>query len=302
MTADGLAPPAGSQLTDAELLCLHCLLANTSERIWFKDRESRFLLVNDGWLESVVGSSGSLEQVIGKTDADFFSSVHAKAAYEDEQRVIRSGEPLRDVLERETYEDRPDGWVSTTKLPLIDPSGQIIGTWGYARDAGAQVEARQALEASREGTARGLAVIVELINGFQELSEMTRHVAELLERLTEGELRDVASVSTIIEDVAGRTKLLALNAAIEAARAGEHGRGFAVVADEVGRVAAQTAEQTARISATIARIETEMSAVRGAAGAALERASRGAAQAGEGRRALEHLTGVLESELGHVER
>jgi len=293
---DAASSGAASSLTEIQLLCIRCLLANTSERIWFKDRDSRILLVNEGWLQSITAGL-TLDQAIGKRDADFFSSVHATAAFADEQRVIETGEPLRDVLELETYEDRPDGWVSTTKLPLSNPNGEIIGTWGYSRDATAQAEALQALDASREGTARGLAVIVEVIDGFAHLSEMTRHVSELLERVTEGELRDITSVSTIIDDVAGRTKLLALNAAIEAARAGEHGRGFAIVADEVGRLAAETAEQTARITATIGRIEAEMSGVREAATAALERAATGAAQAGEGRQALEQLTAVLESQI-----
>jgi len=280
--------------------CMRCLLANTTERIWFKDRESRILLVNDGWLQSIAGSL-TLEDVIGKRDSDFFSSAHADAAYADEQRVISTREPLRDVLERETFEDRPDAFVSTSKFPLTEPSGEVVGTWGYSRDASAQAEALHALEASREGTARGLSVIVEVIDGFTQLSQMTKRVADLLESVTQGELRDVASVSTIIDDVAGRTKLLALNAAIEAARAGEHGRGFAIVADEVGRLAAETAEQTARISVTIERIGAEMQAVREAAAEALDRAATGAAQAGEGRLALEQLTAVLESELRHLQ-
>ncbi len=297
MAVDDAAPGgAASSLTEIQLLCIRSLLANTSERIWFKDRDSRLLLVNEGWLD-LVAPGLTLEQVMGKSDADFFSSAHASIALEDEQRVIATGEPLRDALELETYEDRPDLWVSTTRLPLTNRDGEIIGTWGYARDATAQAEALQALEASREGTARGLAVIVEVIDGFAHLSEMTRHVSELLDRVTEGELRDITSVSTIIDDVAGRTKLLALNAAIEAARAGEHGRGFAIVADEVGRLAAETAEQTARIAATISRIEAEMGGVREAAAAALERAGTGAAQAGEGRQALEQLTTVLESQI-----
>ncbi len=293
---DAASSGAPSSLTEIQLLCIRCLIANTTERIWFKDRESRILLVNEGWLE-LVAAGLTLDQAIGKTDADFFSRAHASLALEEEQRVIATGEPLRDVLELETYEDRPDLWVSTTRLPLTNPDGEIVGTWGFARDATAQAEALQALEASREGTARGLAVIVEIIDGFAHLSEMTRHVSELLDRVTEGELRDITSVSTIIDDVAGRTKLLALNAAIEAARAGEHGRGFAIVADEVGRLAAETAEQTARIAATIARIEAEMGGVRKAATAALERAATGAAQAGEGRQALEQLTTVLESQI-----
>ncbi|MGD0196980.1 MAG: methyl-accepting chemotaxis protein [Solirubrobacteraceae bacterium] len=298
---DAPSPAVAASLEEIQLTCIRSLIASTSERVWFKDRESRFLLASIGLMESFRPGL-TLDELIGKTDFDFFSEVHAQAAYDDEQRVIRTGEALRDVLEVETFDDRPDTWVSTTKMPLRNANGETIGTWGYCSDASAQADALQALEASRQGTARGLEVIVEVIDGFGELSEQTKHVSELLQRVTEGELRDVSSVSTVIDDVAGRTKLLSLNAAIEAARAGEHGRGFAIVADEVGRLAAETAEQTARITATISRIQTEMRAVREAADAALQRAASGAEQAGDGRRALEKLTALLDTQTNHVQQ
>jgi PAS domain-containing protein len=88
--------------------------------------------------------------VIGKTDFDIFSRPHAAAAFEDERRDHRHGQPIVAKIERETFHDRPDAWVSTTKLPLRDEQGEIIGTWGIARDVTAQIDAEQALAASRE--------------------------------------------------------------------------------------------------------------------------------------------------------
>jgi methyl-accepting chemotaxis protein len=135
---------------------------------------------------------------------------------------------------------------------------------------------------------------VQLIDGFTELSMQTEQVATLLASLVQGELRDINSFSAVIDGVAEQTKLLALNAAIEAARAGDHGRGFAVVADEVGRLAAEAAAQTAQIVQTIARTRAQASTVQEAATAARERAAAGAANADEGRAALEHLSEVLD--------
>ena len=109
------------------------LLANTEDKIFFKDRQSRFLLVSKGFL-AAQGHGRSLDELIGKTDFDIFSRPHAAAAFEDEQRVIETGEPMIAKVERETFHDRPDTWVSTTKLPLRDEHGNIIGTWGIARD------------------------------------------------------------------------------------------------------------------------------------------------------------------------
>jgi methyl-accepting chemotaxis protein len=144
-------------------------------------------------------------------------------------------------------------------------------------------------------TERGLSVVERLIAGLGELSDRTDQVAELVDGLVQGELRDIGSFSAVIDGVARQTKLLALNAAIEAARAGEHGRGFAVVAEEVGRLAAETATQTSRIAQTITRTQSHMQAVQEAAGAARARAAEGAGDAGEGLAALREVNALIES-------
>ena len=120
------------------------LLASPCERLFFKDRDSRFLLVSDGFVQALAPGL-TQEGLVGKTDFDLFSLPHATEAFEDEQRIIRTGEPIYDKLERETYDDRPDTWVSTTKLPLLDADGGIVGTWGLSRDITAQVRAEQQL-------------------------------------------------------------------------------------------------------------------------------------------------------------
>ena len=125
-------------------MCMRNLLAYPEERVFFKDRDSRFLLVSVGFLASLAHGR-PLDEVIGKTDFDIFSRTHAVAAFEDEQRVLETGEPMLAKVERETFHDRPDAWVSTTKLPLLDAGGKIIGTWGISRDVTAQVAAEQAL-------------------------------------------------------------------------------------------------------------------------------------------------------------
>ncbi|MGD1049711.1 MAG: ATP-binding protein [Solirubrobacteraceae bacterium] len=134
---------------EVERACVRSLLESPDERVFFKDRESRLLMVSAGYLEAVAPGR-TLEEVIGKTDFDLFSRPHAVAAFEDDQRVLATGQPIVAKVERETFHDRPDAWASTTKLPLRDEHGEIIGTWGIARDVTAQIEAEQALAASRE--------------------------------------------------------------------------------------------------------------------------------------------------------
>ncbi len=124
---------------EVETLCLRNLLGAKPERLFFKDLQSRFLLVSDGWLEAI-GHGLSLEEVIGKTDFDFFTRPHATAAFEDEQRIIRTGECILAKIERETFADRADAWVSTSKWPLRGGEGEIIGTFGVSRNVTAQMQ------------------------------------------------------------------------------------------------------------------------------------------------------------------
>jgi diguanylate cyclase (GGDEF)-like protein/PAS domain S-box-containing protein len=144
--ADPRSDPGSSGFSRDEVkrLCVDNLLASPEERVFFKDLESRFLMVSAGWLDAE-GQERSLDDVLGKTDFDIFSKPHAEAAFKDEQHVIATGKPMPAKLECETFEGRPDVWVSTTKLPLRDERQSIVGTWGIARDVTAQVEAERAL-------------------------------------------------------------------------------------------------------------------------------------------------------------
>jgi diguanylate cyclase (GGDEF)-like protein len=127
-----------------ELTCMRNLLACTEERVYFKDTCSRFLLVSAGWIDAITPGRGP-DEIIGKTDFDFFGREHASAAYADEQEIMRTGDPIVGKLERETFSNAPDIWVSTSKMPLRDETGRIIGTFGISRDVSAQIKAENAL-------------------------------------------------------------------------------------------------------------------------------------------------------------
>jgi PAS domain-containing protein len=121
------------QQRELKLICMDNLLGAAEERVYFKDLLSRFLFVSAGWIDAYAPGRTAGE-IIGKTDYDVFSYAHARAAFEDEQEIIQTGRPVIGKIECETYKDRSDAWVSTTKLPLRDQSGQIIGTFGFTRD------------------------------------------------------------------------------------------------------------------------------------------------------------------------
>ncbi|WP_372796096.1 SpoIIE family protein phosphatase [Pontiella sp.] len=107
------------------------LMEHMTDNIYFKDRESRFIMVNKAFGE---WTGYRPEDVVGKTDFDLFASVHAQQAFDDEQRIIATGQPIIGVEEKETWEDGRITWVSSTKLPLKNAQGEIIGTFGISRD------------------------------------------------------------------------------------------------------------------------------------------------------------------------
>ena len=119
---------------------LRSLMDNISDKIYFKDRESRFVMLNKTCMKW--HGFTSEKDYAGKTDFDVFTKEHAQQAFDDEQRIIATGEPLLGVEERETWEDGTVTWVSTTKMPLRDKNGQIIGTFGISRDITEQKEAQ----------------------------------------------------------------------------------------------------------------------------------------------------------------
>ncbi len=139
-----LKPDHRRDLDEFALVCMRNLLASGGERVYFKDRQSRFLLVSEGWRAACAPDLNAAE-LAGKTDFDVFGEEHAAAAFDDEQEIMRTGQPVVGKIERETFVGRPECWVSSTKMPLRDTDGQIIGTYGISRDVTAQVRAEKAL-------------------------------------------------------------------------------------------------------------------------------------------------------------
>jgi PAS domain S-box-containing protein len=77
---------------------------------------------------------GTIDSLIGKSDFDFQDEIHAKEAYDDEQEIQRTRKPKIDYIEREILDDGSEHWVSTTKMPLINVQGDVVGTFGISRD------------------------------------------------------------------------------------------------------------------------------------------------------------------------
>lgn len=115
-----------------EKYLLNALLTSTQDHIYFKDKDSKFIRVSNSMTE--LFNKKEEKEIIGKSDFDFGFEEHAKVAFADEQNIIKTGKPLIDVIEKETWDDGRISWVSTTKNPLRDLDGNIVGTFGISRD------------------------------------------------------------------------------------------------------------------------------------------------------------------------
>lgn len=143
--AVGRAQAEAQLASERELL--HTLLENIPDRIYFKDRESRFIRINRALME-LFGLSKP-EEAYGKTDADFYGGEHAQDALHDEIQVMETGQPLLGKVEFETMADGRKTWSLTTKLPWRDRQGRIIGTCGISREVSAMKEMEDQLATER---------------------------------------------------------------------------------------------------------------------------------------------------------
>jgi len=130
-----------------EQFLINALMDSLTDHVYFKDLDSRFIRNN----KSHVISFGldDPDQVIGKSDFDFFTEQAARQAYDDEQLIIRTGEPILKE-EKLTRKDGSIVWFSAMKLPLHDHTGNIIGTFGISRDITERKKTEEALMQSEE--------------------------------------------------------------------------------------------------------------------------------------------------------
>jgi PAS domain S-box-containing protein len=131
-----------------EQYLMYTLLDNIPDYIYFKDLESRFVRINKA-LANVFGLEDPL-MAIGKRDSDFFMTEHSQEAFNDEQNIIKTGIPIIGKEEMEIWPDRPSDWVSTTKMPLKNAKGEVIGTFGISRNISEMIRIQDDLLKAKE--------------------------------------------------------------------------------------------------------------------------------------------------------
>jgi PAS domain S-box-containing protein len=171
-SADSLKTSQQTSANYTEHDFLIALLGSSRDHIYFKDLNSRFIKVSDAL---AARHDSTPEQMLGKTDYDFFGPVHAQQAFDDEQEIMRTLEPIIDKEEREDNQDGTVSWVSTSKMPLFDLAGKLIGTFGISRD----VTRRKKAENSREA----LFEISEAVFTSSDLFSLYKTIHEVVGKL-----------------------------------------------------------------------------------------------------------------------
>jgi PAS domain S-box-containing protein len=186
---------------------LDTFMENVPDSIYFKDLESRFTRMNKALARRIEVDDPA--EAVGKSDYDFFPEEQARPKYEQEQEVIRTGQPILNLEE-------PDGvghWALTTKMPLRDENGEIIGTFGISRDITALKEAQAALEKAYAEVEQQVAERTEELKREQEES------ARLQQEVIEAQQRAIQELSTPIIPVMEHVIVMPLIGSIDTMRA-----------------------------------------------------------------------------------
>jgi two-component system sensor histidine kinase/response regulator len=191
---------------------LRTLMDNLPDHVFVKDAESRFITANRATLRTL--GANSLEEVLGKTDFDFLPQALAAQYFADEQEVVRTGEPLFNHEEVVVGADGTPRWLLTTKVPLRDGDGTVVGLVGMSHDITQRkrgeeelARARDAAEAASRAKSEFLANMSHEIRtpmngilGMTELAldtDLTREQREYLDMAK----ASAESLLTVINDI-----------------------------------------------------------------------------------------------------
>jgi len=135
-------------MLESEREILRALIDNIPDLMYVKDIQSRFIIAN---LQLVLSlGAKSREELIGKTESDFLPSARATASYENEQRIMQTGQAMFNHEEIVLDGQGNQIPVLTTAVPLHDSAGQVTGIAGVGRNISERKRGEEALAAAEK--------------------------------------------------------------------------------------------------------------------------------------------------------
>ena len=142
---------------------LRALLDSSPDLIYFKDRDSRFVLISKSKAQQMLANVPGLRErllgpgadpsapvdpalFVGLSDAETYTDEHTRRALADEQEIMRTGRPLVDKSEKQVFLDGTESWFLTNKMAWRAKDGSIIGTFGISKNITELKQAEERLE------------------------------------------------------------------------------------------------------------------------------------------------------------
>jgi diguanylate cyclase (GGDEF)-like protein/PAS domain S-box-containing protein len=107
-------------------------MENVADSIYFKDRDRRLVWVSNKLVQDLGFADASA--IIGKTDEELFGDDFGQKTMADDLSVMESGKPIVGLVESRQTPDGTTNWTSTSKLPIHNRKGEVIGLLGITRE------------------------------------------------------------------------------------------------------------------------------------------------------------------------
>ena len=233
---------------------LHTLADNVPHRIYAKDTAGRFTFANRA-VATGMGASDP-EELLGKTDFDFYAPDAAQQYFDEERQVLSSGQPMLDHEEHVFYSrSGKEAWLMTTKVPLRDEAGRIIGLVGINYEITERKAAEEALRAAKllaeQATRAKTEFLAAMSHELRTPLNAVLGYAALLQR--ESSLGDKQRAALHTIEQGGKHLLLLINELLDLAKI-ERGNFDLTPADVYLPDLAQTVAGLMRVKATEKRL------------------------------------------------
>ena len=188
---------------------LKTLIDNIPDRIYFKDLQAKFITGNKKL--AIIMKAGSVDKLIGKSDYEFYPKEMADKFYEDDMEVIKSGNSIFN-REQTGWDEKGNKIVlSSTKVPMRDENGNIIGIVGIGRDITELKEVQKKL-IEQANYLKEVNVLLE--ERQEEIYQQSEELSSQAEHLREVNL-ELEKLSVVASNIDNSVMILLANSDIE---------------------------------------------------------------------------------------